>query len=81
MTDAPAHRIWPPVALGVPLLAGVLVTAVAGDPFAPAPDVARVVGAILVVVFAIWTDGRSRYLSGKFGGEYDHYRRRVRRRL
>jgi hypothetical protein len=25
-TDAPAYRIWPPVALGGPLLAGVLVT-------------------------------------------------------
>ena len=54
MTDAPAYRIWPPVALGVPLLAGVLMTAVVGDPFTLAPDVARVVGAVLVVVFVAW---------------------------
>ena len=29
VTDAPAYRIWPPIALGVPLLSGVVVTAVA----------------------------------------------------
>ncbi len=54
MTDAPAYRIWPPIALGGPLLAGVIVTATAGDPFPLAADNARVVGAILVAVFGIW---------------------------
>ena len=54
MTDAPAYRIWPPVALGVPLLAGVLLTAVAGDPFTLAPDGARIVGTVLIVVFGVW---------------------------
>lgn len=54
MTDAPAYRIWPPVALGVPLVAGVVVTAVAGDPFTLVPSGARVVGAVLVAVFGIW---------------------------
>jgi protein-S-isoprenylcysteine O-methyltransferase Ste14 len=54
VTDAPAYRIWPPIALGVPLLTGVLVTATAGDPFTLPPDGARVVGAVLVVVFVIW---------------------------
>lgn len=54
VTDAPAYRIWPPVALGTPLLAGVLTTAVVGDPFTLGADGARVVGAVLVVVFVAW---------------------------
>jgi len=54
MTDAPAYRIWPPIALGVPLLTGVAVTAVAGDPFTLAREASRVVGAVLVVLFAVW---------------------------
>lgn len=54
MSDAPAYRIWPPVALGVPLVAGVVMTATVGDPFTPAPDIARVVGVVLVVVFGLW---------------------------
>src|SRR6476659_8685326 len=54
VTDAPAYRIWPPIALGVPLLAGVMVTALAGDPFTPARDGARVVGAVLLAVFVLW---------------------------
>jgi len=54
VTDAPAYRIWPPIALGVPLLIGVIVTAVAGDPFTLARDGARVVGAVLFAVFGIW---------------------------
>ena len=54
VTDAPAYRIWPPIALGVPLLIGVIVTAVAGDPFTVVRDGARVVGAVLFAVFGIW---------------------------
>jgi len=54
VTDAPAFRIWPPVALGVPLLAGVIVTAALGDPFSLPRAVTRVVGAALCVVFAVW---------------------------
>ena len=54
MTDAPGYRIWPPIALGVPLFAGVMVTAVAGDPFTLARVGARVVGAVLLAVFGIW---------------------------
>ena len=37
VTDAPAYRIWPPIALGVPLLIGVTLTATAGDPFTLLP--------------------------------------------
>ena len=54
MIDAPAYRIWPPIALGAPLLAGVIVTAAAGDPFTLPPDGARIVGVVLLVVFGLW---------------------------
>ena len=54
MTDAPAYRMWPPIALGVPLLIGIVVTAVAGDPFTIPVSGARIVGMVLLVVFGIW---------------------------
>jgi len=54
VTDAPAYRIWPPVALGVPLLAGVVLTVAAGDPFTLPPDGARIVGVILLIAFGFW---------------------------
>jgi len=53
-TDAPAYRIWPPIALGTPLLIGVILTAGVGDPFTLSSDGARIVGAALVAIFAIW---------------------------
>ncbi|MBM6400496.1 methyltransferase family protein [Phycicoccus sonneratiae] len=51
--DAPSYRIWPPVALGVPLLAGLALSA-AGDPFEVPTGPARLVGVLLVVAFALW---------------------------
>lgn len=54
MDDAPAFRIWPPLALGVPLLAGVLLTVVAGDPIDLPGSGSRVVGLILCVAFGAW---------------------------
>ena len=54
MTDRPAFRIWPPVARGVPLLAGVVLTKAWGDLFSLPRDGGRVVGITLCVVFAIW---------------------------
>lgn len=54
MTDAPSFRIWPPVALGVPLLVGALITATAGDPFLLALSWARPAGLLLCAVFALW---------------------------
>jgi protein-S-isoprenylcysteine O-methyltransferase Ste14 len=56
VTNAPAYRVWPPIALGVPLLIGVTLTAAAGDPFTLPPGGARIVGAVLVVVFGIWNE-------------------------
>ena len=54
MADAPAFRIWPPVALGTPLLAGLIITAVAGDPVTLQPTVARSLGLGLCALFAVW---------------------------
>ena len=54
MADAPAYRIWPPVALGVPLLAGFGLTAGVGDPIALPVGTSRSVAAVLLVAFALW---------------------------
>lgn len=52
--DAPAYRIWPPVALGVPLLAGWLLSATVGDPVPLPAAVSRAIAAGLLVGFALW---------------------------
>jgi protein-S-isoprenylcysteine O-methyltransferase Ste14 len=52
--DAPAYRIWPPVALGIPLLVGVGITGGVGDPVALPAETSRAVGAALIVVLAGW---------------------------
>lgn len=54
VTDAPAYRIWPPVALGVPWLIGVGMTASIGDPIVLPVEPARIVAVILIVAFALW---------------------------
>lgn len=54
MVDAPAYRLWPPVALGLPLLVGVGLSAAVGDPLAMPVAVSRVVAALLVGAFALW---------------------------
>jgi protein-S-isoprenylcysteine O-methyltransferase Ste14 len=54
VNDAPEYRIWPPIALGVPLLSGLILTAIVGDPISLTPQVARIVGVVLLAVFAIW---------------------------
>ena len=52
--DGPAFRIWPPVALGVPLAAGLLLTAYAGDPFSIEGSAARWAGGGLALAFLLW---------------------------
>lgn len=54
LVDAPAFRIWPPVALGVPLVAGLVLSATAGDPVRLGGTGARWAGWALVVAFALW---------------------------
>lgn len=54
MADAPAYRIWPPFALGVPLLIGLGITMVAGDPITLPVAGSRQVATVLVIAFAIW---------------------------
>ena len=52
--DSPSFRIWPPIALGAPLTAGLALTAAAGDPVSIASSATRWIGAVLVVVFVLW---------------------------
>ena len=52
--DAPAFRIWPPLALGVPLTAGLVLTAAAGDPLSIASLATRWIGGALAVAFVLW---------------------------
>lgn len=52
--DAPAYRIQPPVALGVPLAAGLVLTVTAGDPVALPAAGSRVVAVVLGAAFAVW---------------------------
>jgi protein-S-isoprenylcysteine O-methyltransferase Ste14 len=52
--DAPAFRIWPPVALGVPLFAGLVLTSAAGDPASIDSPAARWVGWALLIAFVLW---------------------------
>jgi protein-S-isoprenylcysteine O-methyltransferase Ste14 len=54
MADAPAYRIWPPVALGVPLLAGLGLTARVGDPIVLPVGVSPAVAAVLIIAFVVW---------------------------
>ena len=54
VVDAPAVRIWPPVALGVPLAAGLLLSAATADPVAVTGSAVRWVGWALVVAFVLW---------------------------
>lgn len=53
-SDAPAFRLWPPVALGVPWLAGYLLTVTVGDPVALDRTWVRGLGVLLIVAFGIW---------------------------
>ena len=65
MADAPAFRIWPPVALGVPLLAGMGITATAGDPIELPAGPSRVVASVLIVTFVLW-NGSALWLMARY---------------
>jgi protein-S-isoprenylcysteine O-methyltransferase Ste14 len=52
--DAPTFRIWPPVALGVPLVLGLTLTATVADPVTIAHRVPQLAGGALVLMFAMW---------------------------
>lgn len=54
MAGGPAYRIWPPVALGIPLLAGLGLSAVVGDPVALPVVASRITAIVLVAAFALW---------------------------
>jgi hypothetical protein len=78
--DAPAFRIWPPVAVGVPLGAGLVLTAglalITPSTWGP---LSLPVGVAALRWGAIGPE--ERYLAAKFGADDDAYRARVRRWL
>jgi protein-S-isoprenylcysteine O-methyltransferase Ste14 len=53
MGDVVAFRLWPPVAIGAPLVAGEVVTLAAGDPLG-LPGFRVPLGLLLVAAFAVW---------------------------
>lgn len=53
-SDVPAFRVWPPVALGVPWLAGWLLSVAVGDPVALSVPRVTAVGWCLIAAFCIW---------------------------
>lgn len=53
-SDVPAFRVWPPVALGLPWLAGWLVSVAAGDPVSLSAPWVAAVGWCLVAAFCVW---------------------------
>lgn len=61
--DTVSFRLWPPAAVGAPLLAGGIVTAVAGDPV-DLGDWRLPVGGVLIGLFAVW-NGWSLRLFGR----------------
>jgi protein-S-isoprenylcysteine O-methyltransferase Ste14 len=63
VVDAPAFRIWPPVALGLPLAVGLTLSATAGDPVAIATSNTRWVGWLLVLAFVVWNGWTLAYMA------------------
>jgi protein-S-isoprenylcysteine O-methyltransferase Ste14 len=51
--DIVSFRLWPPVAVGAPLLVGWVITVTVGDPF-DLPAARVPVGALLVLAFIVW---------------------------
>ena len=49
----PSFRIWPPVAVGVPLGLGILITQLVGDPLVYSPVIVAL-GLLLVLAFIVW---------------------------
>ena len=53
LDSGPAFRLWPPVSVGVPLVLGVLASALFGDPLATSAATTAL-GWLLVAVFGAW---------------------------
>jgi protein-S-isoprenylcysteine O-methyltransferase Ste14 len=51
--QGPSFRLWPPVAVGVPLVLGLLLSGLVGDPL-PGSRATTVIGWLLLAGFAIW---------------------------
>lgn len=50
----PDYRVWPPVAVFVPLLVGIALTEWLGEPLLLDPAWARPIGWVLLGLFAVW---------------------------
>jgi protein-S-isoprenylcysteine O-methyltransferase Ste14 len=61
--DTVAFRLWPPVAIGAPLVAGWMATVVWGDPV-DLGDWRTAVGWVLLLLFSVW-NGWSLWLFGR----------------
>lgn len=53
MKDAPGYRLWPPLAVGLPLVGGLAATSGGLDPV-NIPSTARTAGIVLVTAAAAW---------------------------
>jgi protein-S-isoprenylcysteine O-methyltransferase Ste14 len=62
--QGPSFRLWPPVAVGVPLVVGLLLSGLVGDPL-PGSRATTVVGWLLLAGFAIW-NGWALWLIGAY---------------
>ena len=51
--SGPSFRLWPPLSVGAPLVVGLVLTWVVGDPWAPSRATSAL-GWILLAVFAWW---------------------------
>lgn len=51
--QGPGFRLWPPVSVGVPLVVGLLLSGLVGDPL-PASSATTTAGLLLVAVFVVW---------------------------
>jgi protein-S-isoprenylcysteine O-methyltransferase Ste14 len=51
--SGPTFRLWPPVSVGAPLVIGLLLSTLVGDPL-PASTTTTVLGWLLLVAFAGW---------------------------
>lgn len=54
MADAPAFRIWPPVAIGGPWLLGAALSSTIGDPVSLDHGWARATSWVLLAAFGVW---------------------------
>lgn len=75
MDDTVSFRMWPPVAIGIPLVVGAALTLAAGDPVS-LPGLRIPLGLVLVAFFAAWNGWAlllfGRHRTGLLPGQATH---------